>query len=49
MNELAMLGDMIPVGFIQSLILAYLALGIMIPFRALNFADLSAEGNKKIQ
>lgn len=45
MNELAMLGDMIPVGFIQSLILAYLALGIMIPFRALNFADLSAEGS----
>lgn len=40
-----MLLDMIPVGFMQSLILAYLALGIMIPFRALNFADLSAEGS----
>jgi putative ABC transport system permease protein len=45
MTELLMLFDMIPVGFMQSLILAYLALGIMIPFRALNFADLSAEGS----
>jgi putative ABC transport system permease protein len=45
MTELFMLLDMIPVGFMQSLILAYLALGIMIPFRALNFADLSAEGS----
>jgi putative ABC transport system permease protein len=45
MIELAMLRDMIPTGFLQSLILAYLALGIMIPFRALNFADLSAEGS----
>ncbi len=45
MTELEILWEMIPVGFMQSLILAYLALGIMIPFRALNFADLSAEGS----
>lgn len=45
MIEWALLSDIIPAGFMQSLILAYLALGILIPFRALNFADLSAEGS----
>lgn len=45
MIEFALLRDIVPAGFMQSLILAYLALGIIIPFRALNFADLSAEGS----
>lgn len=36
--------DLIPIGIIQSLIIAFVALGVMIPFRLLNFADLTSEG-----
>ncbi|TIT69731.1 MAG: ABC transporter permease, partial [Mesorhizobium sp.] len=33
-----------PVTLAQSLILAFVVLGIMIPFRMLNFPDLTSEG-----
>ncbi|MEB3702438.1 ABC transporter permease [Candidatus Bealeia paramacronuclearis] len=36
--------DLAPMSLFQSLILGLVALGIMIPFRLLDFADLSAEG-----
>ena len=36
--------DLIPIGITQSLIIAFVALGVMIPFRLLNFADLTSEG-----
>jgi putative ABC transport system permease protein len=36
--------DLIPIGITQSLIIAFVALGVMVPFRLLNFADLSSEG-----
>lgn len=36
--------ELAPSSLFQSLILALVAFGIMIPFRLLNFADLSAEG-----
>jgi putative ABC transport system permease protein len=36
--------DLIPTGIIQSLIIAFVALGVMIPFRLLNFPDLTSEG-----
>lgn len=36
--------DLIEAGLLQGLILALLAFGMMIPFRFLNFPDLSAEG-----
>lgn len=35
---------LISTGLIQALILSFVAYGVMIPFRFLNFADLSAEG-----
>ncbi|MBV9567451.1 MAG: ABC transporter permease [Hyphomicrobiales bacterium] len=35
---------LIPVTLAQSLIYAFVALGVMIPFRVLNFPDLSSEG-----
>lgn len=37
--------DLIPVGVMQGLILSLIALGIFIPFRILNFPDLTAEGS----
>ena len=36
--------QLIPVTLAQSLILAFVVLGIMIPFRTLNFPDLTSEG-----
>lgn len=36
--------DLIHTGFIQGIILTLIAFGIMIPFRFLNFPDLTAEG-----
>ena len=35
---------LIPVTLVQSLIYAFVALAVMIPFRILNFPDLSSEG-----
>ena len=37
--------ELIPVTLAQSLIYAFVALAVMIPFRLLNFPDLSCEGN----
>ncbi len=37
--------DLIPVGLMQGLLLAIVAIGIMIPFKLLNFSDLTAEGS----
>ena len=36
--------ELIPVTLAQSLIYAFVALAVMIPFRLLNFPDLSCEG-----
>ncbi len=36
--------NLIPIGIMQSLMIAFVALGVMIPFRLLNFADLTSEG-----
>ncbi len=36
--------NLIPVGFTQSLIITFVALGVMIPLRLLNFPDLTSEG-----
>jgi putative tryptophan/tyrosine transport system permease protein len=36
--------DLITSGLLQGLILGFVALGVMIPFRFLNFADLTCEG-----
>src|SRR5690606_7827920 len=36
--------SLIPVTLAQSLILSFVVLGIMIPFRTLNFPDLTSEG-----
>ncbi len=36
--------DLVPPGILHGLILAFIAFGIMIPFRLLNLHDLSAEG-----
>jgi putative ABC transport system permease protein len=38
------MSDLILTGLLQSLILAVVAYGVMIPFRLLNFPDLTAEG-----
>jgi len=37
-------GSLIPVTLAQSLILSFLSLALMLPFRVLNFADMSCEG-----
>ncbi len=37
--------ELILTGFVQSLILAFVAFGVMIPFRILNFADLTPDGS----
>ena len=37
--------DIIPVGLLQGLLLSIVAIGVMIPFRLLNFPDLTAEGS----
>jgi len=37
--------DLIPSGIVQSFIIAFVALGVMIPFRLLNFPDLTSEGS----
>ena len=39
-----MLNELIVAGILQGLILAFIAYGVMIPFRLLNFPDLTAEG-----
>ena len=39
-----MLNELILAGILQGLILAFVAYGVMIPFRILNFPDLTAEG-----
>src|SRR5580700_2880473 len=36
--------ELIPISLAQSLIYAFVALAVMIPFRLLNFPDLSCEG-----
>jgi putative tryptophan/tyrosine transport system permease protein len=36
--------NLVPTGILQALILAIVAMGVMIPFRILNFADLTSEG-----
>ena len=36
--------NLIPVTLAQSLIIAFVVLGIMLPFRILNFPDLTSEG-----
>lgn len=37
--------DLAPSGLVQSLMIALVALGVMIPFRILNFPDLTSEGS----
>ena len=37
--------ELIPIGLQQGLLLAIVATGIMVPFRLLNFSDLTAEGS----
>lgn len=44
-NLLTTFTDLIPIGITQSLIIAFVALGVMIPFRFLNFPDLTSEGS----
>lgn len=36
--------NLVPTAILQALILAIVAMGVMIPFRVLNFADLTSEG-----
>lgn len=36
--------SLLPIGIVQGLILSLVAIGVMIPFRLINFPDLSAEG-----
>ncbi|MCR6499419.1 ABC transporter permease [Shinella sp. CPCC 101442] len=43
-NTLASFVSLVPVTLAQSLILAFVVLGIMIPFRMLSFPDLTSEG-----
>lgn len=43
-NILTSFVSLVPVTLAQSLILAFVVLGIMIPFRMLNFPDLTSEG-----
>jgi putative ABC transport system permease protein len=45
MSWLSQYIDLIPVTFATSLIYAYIALGIMLPFRLLSFPDLTSEGS----
>lgn len=44
MTVLATFFDLLPTGFMQGLIYALIALAVMIPFRILNFSDMSSEG-----
>lgn len=37
--------ELVQTGIVQALILSIVAMGVMIPFRILNFADLTAEGS----
>ena len=37
--------ELIPIGLQQGLLLAIVAVGVMVPFRLLNFSDLTAEGS----
>ena len=37
--------EIAPGGLLQGLILSLLVIGVMIPFRLLNFPDLTAEGS----
>ena len=43
-NTVASFVSLVPVTLAQSLILAFVVLGIMIPFRMLSFPDLTSEG-----
>jgi putative ABC transport system permease protein len=43
-SVLAAYANLVPVTLAQSLLYAFIALGIMIPFRILNFPDLTSEG-----
>lgn len=43
-NTIASFVSLVPVTLAQSLILAFVVLGIMIPFRMLSFPDLTSEG-----
>ena len=45
MSFLAGFIDLIPVGLMQGFIYALIAIAIMIPFRILNFSDMTAEGS----
>jgi putative ABC transport system permease protein len=45
MNLISGLVDLFPVGMMQGLTYALIALAIMIPFRIVNFADMTAEGS----
>lgn len=40
-----MINELILTGILQGLVLAFVAYGVMIPFRLLNFPDLTAEGS----
>ncbi len=42
---LAMLQELFQAGVVQGLVLALVALGVMIPFKIINFPDLTAEGS----
>jgi putative ABC transport system permease protein len=44
MTHLSLFIELIPTGLMQSLMIACVAFGIMMTFRLLNFADLTAEG-----
>ena len=44
MNLLSGFIDLVPVGLMQGLTYALIAIAIMIPFRILNFADMTGEG-----
>lgn len=44
MEFLASVANLAPITFAQGLLYAFVALGIMIPFRLLNFPDLTCEG-----
>ena len=44
MEFLGSFANLVPVTFAQSLLYAFVALGVMIPFRLLNFPDLTSEG-----
>ncbi|HQS83765.1 MAG TPA: ABC transporter permease [Alphaproteobacteria bacterium] len=42
---MSMFLELIPTGVLQGLVLAFVALGVFVPFRILNFPDLTSEGS----